>query len=105
MIHLGKVLDRIVNKIFLSLTVFAVKVDFIEIVLDVFLALLIDVRSIDETKGLDHNRQTAIKALVSDLSELPGESVKDFNSGFTVLSIAKRDENILLEFGEDSDPF
>jgi hypothetical protein len=105
LVHLRKVLDCVVYEIFLSLALFSPEINVVKIVLDVLFALLINIGPVDETKSLDHDRETAIEALVSDLDKLPGECVQDFDGSLAVLSIAQGDEDVLLEFGEDSDPF
>ena len=87
MVHLCEILDRVVDTIFLSLTVLSFEIDLVEVVLNIFFTLFVDVRSVDEPQGLDHNGQTAVQALVSDLHKLPSECVQDFNGGLAILPI------------------
>lgn len=75
LIHLCEVLDSVIHKIFLSLAFFTSEVNIVKIVLNIFFALLVNIWSIDKTKGLDHDRETRVKALVSYLNKLPGEGV------------------------------
>ena len=46
-IHLGEVFDGVVDEVFLSLAILAIEIYLVEVVLDVFFALLVDVRSVD----------------------------------------------------------
>ena len=75
MVHLSEILNGIIDEIFLGLAVISFEIDLIEIILDVIFTILIDVRPINQTKGLDHDRETAFQAIVTNLNKFPGEGV------------------------------
>ena len=47
MVHLSEVLDSVVNKIFLGLAVLSLEVNLVEVVLNIFFAFFVNVRSVD----------------------------------------------------------
>lgn len=47
MVHLSEVLDSVVNKIFLGLAVLSLKINLVQVILNIFFAFFVNVRSID----------------------------------------------------------
>jgi hypothetical protein len=105
LIHFSEILDGIVDEIFLSLAFLATEVDIVEVVLNILLALLVDIWPVYKSECLDHDGQTAVEALVPNLHKLPGEGVEDLNRCLAVLAIAEWNEDVLLKLRENSDPF
>jgi hypothetical protein len=46
-VHFSKILDSVVNKIFLGLAVLSLEIKLVEVILNIFFALFVNVRSIN----------------------------------------------------------
>lgn len=103
LVHFGEVLDGVVDEVLLLAGVLFAEVEVLEIFLDVFFALIFDVRLIEQPQGLNHDFETLIEALVSDVAELPGEGLKDFDGGVAGVLVSQRDEDVVLQALEDAD--
>ena len=105
LVHFGEVLDGVIDEVLLLAGVLVAEVEVFEIFLDVFFALVFNVRLVEQPQGLDHDLETFVEALVSDVLELPGEGLKDFDGGVAGILVSERDENVVLQALEDADQF
>lgn len=104
LVHLSKILDRVVNKVFLLQVFYNMEVEVLKVSLDVIFAFIINVWLINQSQSLYHNCKTAVETSVLNLLEAPSERIEDLNSSFTEFRNCQRDENVLLQISEDSDP-
>jgi hypothetical protein len=103
LVHFGEVLDGVVDEVLLLAGVLFAEVEVFEIFLNVFFAFIFDVGLVEQPQGLDHDFETFIEALVSDVVELPGEGLKDFDGRVAGILVSQRDEDVVLQALEDAD--
>lgn len=103
LVHFGEVLDGVVDEVLLLAGVLLAEVEVFEIFLNVIFAFVLNVWLVQQPQGLDHDLETLVKALISDVLELPSERLKDFDGGVTGILVSERDENVVLQALEDAD--
>lgn len=103
LVHFGKVLDCVIDEILLLTRIILAEVEVIQIFLNVIFAIFFNVWLVEKPQSLNHDLETLIKALISDILELPSERLKNFDGGVTGILVSERDENVVLQALEDTD--
>ena len=104
LVHLGEVLDGVVDEVLLLLRVSIAEVQAFQVPLDILLAVFVDVRLIEQAQSLHHDLKTLVEASVADVLESPRKGFKDLDCSFAGLALAQRDKNVVFEALEYANP-